>query len=164
MANKPDYKELDCRKLDCPAPVLETKNCLEQNALTHIRVLVDNDAAIENVSRFLSYHGFEVGVDSDGKTSAVEGTRDAADADKLPAGADAPEVDCPVPSATHKIMILVSADTIGRGDDELGGKLMVNLIKTLKEMGSDLWRLIFVNHGVKLSTGDSPVLEETERT
>ncbi|HCY83888.1 MAG TPA: sulfurtransferase-like selenium metabolism protein YedF [Desulfobacteraceae bacterium] len=158
----PVYKELDCRKLDCPAPVLETKKCLEQNALTRIRVLVDNDAAVENVSRFLSYHGFEIGVDSDGMTSAVEGTRDATDAGKLPAGAAAPEIDCPVPEAGRKIMILVSADTIGRGDDELGGKLMVNFIKTLKEMGSDLWRLVFVNHGVKLSTGNSKVLEELQ--
>ena len=66
-------KELDCRKMDCPAPVIETKKCLESEALSHIRVLLDNDAAIENVSRFLTYAGFEVGVESDGTMSVVEG-------------------------------------------------------------------------------------------
>jgi selenium metabolism protein YedF len=152
-------KEIDCRKLDCPAPVLETKKRLEQDALTQIRVLVDNDAAVENVSRFLSYNGFEVGVDSNGIFSAVEGSRDAADAKKLASGQDEEKSDSPSPPTARKIMILVSADTIGRGDDDLGQKLMVNFIKTLKEMGDDLWRLVFVNHGVKLSTKDSAVLE-----
>ncbi len=154
-------KEIDCRKLDCPAPVLETKKCLEQDALTQIRVLVGNDAAVENVSRFLAYNGFEVGVDSNGIFSAVEGNKEAADAKKLPAAKTSSEQSVALSSDTsRKIMILVSSDTIGRGDDELGQKLMVNFIKTLKEMGEDLWRLVFVNHGVKLSTRESAVLEE----
>ncbi len=154
-------KEIDCRKLDCPAPVLETKKCLEQDALTQIRVLVDNDAAVENVSRFLAYNEFEVGVDSNGIFSAVEGNKDAADAKKLPAAQASSEQPVALSSDTsRKIMILISSDTIGRGDDELGQKLMVNFIKTLKEMGEDLWRLVFVNYGVKLSTRESAVLEE----
>ncbi len=37
---------------------------------------------------------------------------------------------------------------------------MVNFVKTLKEMGPDLWRLVLLNHGVKFSTKDSQILEE----
>jgi selenium metabolism protein YedF len=33
----------------------------------------------------------------------------------------------------------------------LGAKLMISFIKTLKEMGGELWRLVFVNSGVKLT-------------
>ncbi len=122
---------------------------------------MDNDAAVENVSGFLTYNGFEVGVDSNGIFSAVEGNRDAAGANKLEATQASSEQPLALPDdASRKIMILVSADTIGRGDDELGQKLMVNFIKTLKEMGEDLWHLVFVNHGVKLSTRKSAVLEE----
>jgi selenium metabolism protein YedF len=54
---------------------------------------------------------------------------------------------------------------MGHGDDELGAKLMVNFLKTLKEMGPDLWRLVFVNNGVKLTISGSevlPVLKELE--
>ncbi|MFU8770402.1 MAG: DsrE family protein, partial [Desulfotignum sp.] len=32
-------------------------------------------------------------------------------------------------------------------------------INTLGEMGNDLWRLVFVNNGVKLTITESPVLE-----
>ena len=37
---------------------------------------------------------------------------------------------------------------------------MVNYIKTLNEMGKDLWRLIFLNHGVRLCTRDSQAVED----
>lgn len=149
-------QELDCRKLDCPAPVLNTKKLLEANALNHVRILVDNDAAVENVSRFLSFHGFEVSVDSDGISSAVEGIKDAAV--KI-ISAPAPQKATPLGSS-QKIMVMISATRLGRGDEVLGEKLMINFIKTLKEMGKDLWQLVFVNHGVKLATSDSAVLEE----
>ena len=62
----------------------------------------------------------------------------------------------------QKIVILITADRIGRGDDTLGDKLMVNFIKSLGEMGSALWRIIFVNGGVNLVTHTSPVLMELQ--
>ena len=55
----------------------------------------------------------------------------------------------------QKILVLVTAETLGTGDPELGRKLMVNYLKTISEMGSDLWRLIFINGGVKLTTETS---------
>jgi selenium metabolism protein YedF len=57
-------------------------------------------------------------------------------------------------------MIMVATDRMGWGDDELGKLLMINFIKTLKEMGPELWRLVFVNNGVKLTIETSPVLED----
>lgn len=156
-------KELDCRKMDCPAPVLETKKCLENGAVSQIRVMVDNDAAVENVSRFLTYAGFEVGVESDGAMSIVEGTRDQADAVALDSGSAKQSKPHPQSSAADspaKIMVMAASNKMGVGDDELGAKLMINFIKTLKEMGKELWRLVFVNHGVTLATDDSAVLED----
>jgi selenium metabolism protein YedF len=37
---------------------------------------------------------------------------------------------------------------------------MVSFLRTLKEMGPELWRLVFVNNGVKLTIDGSEVLEE----
>jgi selenium metabolism protein YedF len=54
---------------------------------------------------------------------------------------------------------------MGHGDDELGAKLLLNFLKTLKEMGPELWRLVFVNNGVKLAIEGAealPVLKELE--
>jgi selenium metabolism protein YedF len=37
---------------------------------------------------------------------------------------------------------------------------MVNFLRTLKEMGDELWRLVFVNNGVKLTIDGVEVLED----
>jgi len=68
-------------------------------------------------------------------------------------------------AAKKKIMVMVATDCMGHGDDDLGSKLIVSFLKTLKEMGDELWRLVFVNNGVKLTISDSevlPVLKELE--
>ncbi|HSO72270.1 MAG TPA: sulfurtransferase-like selenium metabolism protein YedF, partial [Thermodesulfobacteriota bacterium] len=51
----------------------------------------------------------------------------------------------------QKTIVLISKDKLGTGDDYLGGQLMLNFLKTLKEMGKSLWRLVFLNSGVKLT-------------
>lgn len=57
-------------------------------------------------------------------------------------------------------MVVCASDRMGFGDDELGLKLMINFLRTLKEMGNDLWRLVFVNNGVKLTVDGSEVLAD----
>jgi selenium metabolism protein YedF len=37
---------------------------------------------------------------------------------------------------------------------------MVNFLKTLKEMGDELWRLVFINAGVKLTIEDTETSED----
>ncbi len=51
---------LDARGLTCPAPVLMVKNAVEKDNLNLLEVMVDNEAARENVSRFLGSRNFEV--------------------------------------------------------------------------------------------------------
>jgi selenium metabolism protein YedF len=55
---------------------------------------------------------------------------------------------------------MCATDRLGFGDDDLGLKLMVNFLRTLKEMGDELWRLVFVNNGVKLTIEGSEVLDD----
>jgi selenium metabolism protein YedF len=153
-------RKIDCRNLACPAPVLQTKEAIENEGLDAIQVTVDNEAAKQNVSRFLGNQDFRVTVESEGGDFHVVGTRSGEGALRSPAAEE-------TPAEKRKIMVMVAADRMGRGDDELGGKLMLNFIKTLKEMGDELWRLVFVNNGVKLTiTGSSalPVIQELVRT
>jgi len=145
-------KTLDCRGLACPAPVLQTKEIIERHRPGEVRVIVDNEAAKQNVSRFLGTQHFEISFEEEGADFHVIGT--ASGAPLSDATAEEP--------GTHqgkkKIMVMVSTDRMGHGDDELGLKLMVSFLKTLKEMGDELWRLVFVNNGVKLTISDSEVL------
>ena len=40
---------LDARGLLCPGPVIQTKKLFDEGNLTHFSVIVDNEAAKENV-------------------------------------------------------------------------------------------------------------------
>jgi len=144
-------QETDARGLSCPAPVLQTKNAIEENSLNNINVLVDNEAAKQNVSRFLTSQGFEVSIQEKDGGFFVTGSREDG------SGAEG-EVIEKIDAEKQKIMVMVASDRMGHGDAGLGSKLMVSFLKTLKEMGTDLWRLVFVNNGVKLAISDSPVL------
>jgi selenium metabolism protein YedF len=145
--------ELDCRGLACPAPVLQTKQKIEKEHLLEINVIVDNQAAKENVSRFLGTQKFEVTVEQRGTDYYVTGKRGTGATVSEPPAAPQPETE------KRKIMVMIATDRMGYGDDTLGKLLLINFIKTLAEMGDELWRLVLVNNGVKLTIGGSEVLD-----
>jgi len=149
-------KEIDARGLACPAPVLQTKAAVEQEGAGKVKVVVDNEASQQNVKRFLESKGFAVSLVREGDDFSVVGNGGQ---ESLPAKAPVAEPG----AAAKKILVMCSADRMGTGDDDLGRALMVNFIKTLEEMGPELWRLVFVNSGVKLTVEDSAVLEVLQR-
>jgi selenium metabolism protein YedF len=146
-------KEIDARGLACPAPVLQTKAALQEDNPDGLRVALDNAASQQNVQRFLESQGFETVLEQDGADYWVSATC-RSDRVQEPRPSSEKEADA------RKIMVLCTTDRMGFGDDVLGLKLMVNFVRTLKEMGPDLWRLVFVNNGVKLAIEGSEVLED----
>ncbi|MBF0469653.1 MAG: sulfurtransferase-like selenium metabolism protein YedF [Desulfamplus sp.] len=171
----------DARGLSCPAPVLMVKKALDDSSLQELSIVVDNEASMENVSRFLASRSFAVEVVAKGDDFEITGKADdlsgATDSDG--ASGRTTKYSSSAPSSTssdsqpslsdtalsakehqQKIMVFAATDRIGFGDDELGKKLMASFIKTIKEMGDDLWMIIFVNNGVKLTIEGSLVLED----
>jgi selenium metabolism protein YedF len=152
-------KEIDARGLACPAPVLQTKSAVEEVNPDVINVIVDNEASKQNVCRFLQSQNFDTHVQKDGNDFYISGKREVG----IPSKGSIQESLKP---DTKKIMVMLATDRMGYGDDALGLKLMISYIKTLKEMGPELWRLVFVNNGVKLTIESSevlPVLKEYEK-
>ena len=151
-------REIDCRGLTCPAPVLQTKNAIEKERFNIIKVTVDNEAAKQNVTRFLESQNFEVSIQEEGGDFQVIGRMGRGPVPEVYVS-EKPETE------KKKIMVMVTSDCIGHGDDELGSKLMISFLKTLTEMGEELWRLVFLNNGVKLTVKESdilPVIQELE--
>ena len=146
-------KEIDARGLACPAPVLHTKATLQEEKPGSVKVIVDNAASQQNVQRFLESQGFQTVLEQKGTDYLVIGTCG------LEPGEHA-QLSVEQQSDVKKIMVMCTTDRMGFGDEGLGLKLMVSFLRTLKEMGSELWRLVFVNNGVKLTTDASEVLED----
>lgn len=146
---------INARGLACPAPVLQTKAVLQEEKPDSVNVVVDNAATAQNVQRFLESQGFETTLEQKGEDHFVVGRCDSA----LAGRTEPAEL---TETGTQKIMVMCGADRMGSGDDELGLKLMVNYLRTLDEMGGDLWRLVFVNSGVRLTIEGSEVLHNLQ--
>ncbi|MEN6437440.1 MAG: sulfurtransferase-like selenium metabolism protein YedF [Syntrophobacter sp.] len=144
-------ESLDCRGLACPNPVLRTKEVIERGDVDSLTVAVDNQAARENVSRFLGRFGFSVSVVEKDGVFEVNGVKDGSQACEVYEQESAAQAD-------KKVVVLLGTEMLGRGDDVLGRKLVLNFLLTLKEMGKELWRLVLVNGGVKLSVEGSEAL------
>jgi len=173
--------EIDARGLACPQPVLATRKALARPDVERVRVLVDNPAAKENVSRLAGGLGWDVTVaESDGGTFALLLKRPAAEAaatvappassaalQASPAAAGAGQ---PVPAMQPAalaggggepcVVWLFSSEHFGHGDDELGAILIRALLKTLGEIEPAPAALIFVNGGVRLTTHGSELLDD----
>lgn len=139
-------KELDCRGLQCPEPVTRCRALLEADAPHTLRALVDNAAALENVSRFLGRNGYAI------TYSKIDDSVWQINAEKngTPAQEEA--------AASGKTLVFLTTETLGRGDEELGRKLMATFLANLSELGDSLWRIILLNGAVKLSCAEGDEL------
>lgn len=149
-------KKIDCRGLACPQPVLETKEAITATPNRVIEVTVDNEASRENVIRFLKNQGWEVRESSGGGgTFIITAAPGQCNLDFNQTSDNQENAD----NDSSKIMVLITTDTLGRGNDELGKKLMTNFIMTLKEMGDSLWKVVLVNGGVRLARKETDTFE-----
>nr|NIN66764.1 sulfurtransferase-like selenium metabolism protein YedF [Anaerolineae bacterium]NIN96894.1 sulfurtransferase-like selenium metabolism protein YedF [Anaerolineae bacterium]NIQ79863.1 sulfurtransferase-like selenium metabolism protein YedF [Anaerolineae bacterium] len=109
-------KVVDCRGLACPQPVIQTKKAMAQ--AEEVTTIVDNDAAMMNVSRMAEKEGYSVETETrdDGIYLHVSRTGAVPEDTSVPA----PVMESPV----GPTVVLIPCDRMGRGDDELGGILM----------------------------------------
>lgn len=149
--------QLDCRGLACPEPVIRCRNLISAQHPAELTVLVDNAAAQENVQRFLERNGYTV--------STVQQAEDrwelqaTGSAQQAPAACQASQE----PSRIGKTLVLITTQTLGRGDDVLGEKLMENFLASLGELGEGLWRIVLLNGGVKLAATPGNALDSLQK-
>jgi len=157
---------INCQNMSCPQPVMKLHELLKSSRPSDLQVMVDNEAAFENVSRFLRNKGYAIGYkekDALWLISAHASVGDAVAGDSTGSALeDLPQNACLPAAEDMRTLVMITAPVFGSGDDELGGKLMKNFLATLPEMGFALWRIILLNGGVILAAKDSPVLEQLQ--
>ena len=147
-------KVVDCRGLACPQPVIQTKKAMAE--AEQVTTIVDNDAAMMNVSRMAEKEGYSVEAETkdDGIYLHVSKTGAVPEDTPVPA----PVMESPV----GPTVVLIPCDSMGRGDDELGSILIRSFLHTLNEVEPLPDTMIFLNAGVKLTVEGSPVLDDLE--
>jgi selenium metabolism protein YedF len=152
--------QIDCRGLNCPEPVLRAKTALEEGH-SAFTLIVDNEAARDNVLRFGQSRNCLVEVEKEREGAFIlsftvenpKGTTKTADSFQ------ANDYPCPVPAAARNIVLVISADTMGRGNDELGWALLQTYITTIQEVTPLPTRILFYNGGVKVVASSGKALE-----
>jgi len=143
---------VDARGLACPQPVIETRKAMQTES--QVVTLVSSETSVTNVSRMAEKAGWQVSVVPEGDEFRIEMAKGAAapQAEALPLGRA--EV------ASAPLVLVVSADIMGRGDAELGNILVRGFFHTLGEVEPRPQTIIFFNTGVKLACPGSPVLDD----
>jgi selenium metabolism protein YedF len=155
-------KIIDAKGLACPHPVILTKKALEQD--DEITVIVDNDTAAENVRRMGTKSACTVDTEKkeDGTfhvhISKKKGGTSPAETGQSPSGTF--NDSC---ATAGPLVVVISSDRMGRGNEELGYVLMRSFIHTLLTLEPLPETLIFYNSGVKLTVKDSEVLDDLKK-
>ncbi len=139
----------------CPIPVIKTKKAMQ--ALTGpetIEVLVDNEIAVQNVTKMASASGGQVSSEkvADDEFKIVIQMEGA-----LPSEEE--EVSC-VPDARDNTVVVVSSDRMGEGNDELGKVLIKGFIFAVTQLDTLPKTMLFYNGGATLTAEGSDSLED----
>lgn len=137
---------VDARGLSCPQPVVLTKQALQGTA-GPFQVLVDNPTARDNVARFARSQGCAVEVFEEEYGFRLE----------VSPGAGGCELNEPSGAGSH--LFVLSADFMGKVDNQLGRLLIKAFLNTLAEREELPSHLVLFNSGVHLACGEAETVE-----
>ncbi|MCF2683447.1 sulfurtransferase-like selenium metabolism protein YedF [Dorea sp. YH-dor226] len=141
---------------NCPIPVIKTKKAMQ--ALTGpdtIEVLVDNEIAVQNVTKLGAGSGAKVSSEKLGDAEY----KVTIQMDGAPAESSQDEVVC-APDARDNTVVVVSSDRMGVGNDELGKVLIKGFIFAVTQLDTLPKTMLFYNGGATLTTEGSDSLED----
>jgi selenium metabolism protein YedF len=141
---------LDCRGQSCPQPVVETKKRLDSMSEGMLTVLVDNETARNNLLKLAASMNLDTSVSADKGIFAVTLRKTA----QLPRSSR----DDDKPAA-----LLITAETMGRGSNELGALLMRSFFYALAEQDKLPGAIYLVNSAVRLACGGSDALDSLQK-
>lgn len=138
-------KIIDCKGLNCPSPVINTKKYFDSIESGTAVTIVDNEIAKNNVVKLAQKNGYSVKVEQEEQNYNINITKSISENKK--------EI------KEEKFTIVVGQNKLGNGDDKLGEILIKGYIFALSESDIIPTDMLFLNSGVKLAVEESAVLE-----
>ena len=151
-------KIIDCKGMACPLPVVNAKKAAEElHTGDVLTVLVDNEIAVQNLTRFAEHKGFGVSAEKKGEQEyavAMQITGAAAEA--------APEepVACQMDSRRKGMLVVLSGNVMGTGDSKLGTSLMKAFVFALTKQDQLPDTILCYNTGAYLTCEGADTLED----
>lgn len=153
----------------CPIPVIKTKNAIkEMNGSGVVEVLVDNEIAVQNLTKMAKQKHFEYKSEklSEEEYRVIITVSDEEQTDVAEAGAalepshEAEDIACAPDGRRKKKIVVLRSGKMGEGNDELGTVLMKGFIYALTELEQLPETILLYNGGASLSCEGSDSLED----
>ena len=151
-------KTIDCKGMACPLPVVNAKKASEQlGSGDTLTVLVDNEIAVQNLTRFAEHNGFGVSAEKKGEkeyavTMSFSGGLDEAVQEE--------EVTCAMDTRRKGMLVVLSANVMGAGDVKLGTNLMKAFVFALTKQDQLPDTILCYNTGAYLTCEGADTLED----
>lgn len=141
----------------CPIPVIKAKKALQElGGAGVVEVQVDNEIAVQNVTKLGRESGGEVTSEKTGEGAYVVRIQMGEGKEEQVAQT---EVSCDVTTGKNKIVV-VSSDRMGTGNDELGKVLMKGFLFAVSQLDELPQTILFYNGGATLTAEGSDSLED----
>lgn len=148
-------KMLDARGMACPLPVVNAKKAAEGlHPGDTLIVRVDNEIAVQNLQRFAQHMGF---------TAAGEKVSESEFTVTMVIGGEAkaePEIACNLDTRKKGMLVVLSGNTMGSGDEKLGKALMKAFVFALTKQDVLPETILCYNTGAYLTTDGADTLED----
>ena len=152
----------------CPIPVIKTKKALaELNGSGELEVFVDNEIAVQNVSKMAANAGGDVASEqiSEGKYRvairlAGDGTAGERDTEEAEEKAEEKQAEKTAGKEKKHTIVVVSSDRMGSGNDELGKVLIKGFIFAVTQLEELPEQMLFYNGGAALTCEGADTLED----
>lgn len=144
----------------CPIPVIKTKKALQElNGAGVLEVLVDNEIAVQNVTKMAVSSGAEVTTEkvSEKEFKILVRTGEGESQQEVQSAEEAAGCKCQGAKST---VVVIASDRMGEGNDELGKVLMKGFIYALSQLDELPKAILFYNGGAQLSAEGSDSIQD----
>ena len=148
----------------CPLPVVKTKNAIkDMNGSGTIEILVDNKIAVQNLTKMAKVTGYPVSskkLEENKYLVTMEVTVGGDHAENEQTPAEEETVVCTPDARKGNKVIVISANQMGSGSEELGKTLLKGFLYAVTQQEELPKTMLFYNSGVYMTCEDSPSLED----
>ncbi|MGI5825441.1 MAG: sulfurtransferase-like selenium metabolism protein YedF [Bacillota bacterium] len=134
---------------ECPKPIIATKQMLDTMCEGTVLTIVDNQIALDNLMDFAKSVGYQCEHEEKDGIFYVKTTKDESCEATM----------AELTGRNDNLVIAVTSDCFGVGNDDLGATLMKSYLFALTEADKLPQTLIFVNKGVTLACEGSACLD-----
>ena len=159
-----EKKMVDARGLACPLPVVNAKKAVEEMKQGgELTVLVDNEIAVQNLQKFAKQKGLEsTGAKKAEKEYEViiqAAVKEMADTQEAAVESEE-EVLCSPDARKNGMVVVLSANVMGTGDEKLGKALMKAFVFAVTKQDRLPETILCYNTGAYLTCEGADTLED----